>query len=57
MEKFKPHKSCSCSQCRFGKTKDKTKPIERAFRRKNKLKLKRDQEEFENTPNDSGYFD
>jgi hypothetical protein len=57
MEKFTPHKSCSCSACKSGKTKKATKVVEKSFRRNGKIKLKRDQEEFENTPNPSGYFD
>lgn len=57
MEKFTPHKSCSCQQCKHGKSKKKTKPIEKSYRRKNKMDLKRDGVEFENKINGTGYFD
>lgn len=58
MEKFKPHKNCSCLSCRKERGKDQKnlRHLERAYRHREKMRLKKDLFEFENQPTGGNYF-
>jgi hypothetical protein len=61
MNKFKPHKACSCRACKRGKrTKSGKEDLhinERVFRRRTKQQLNKDPEEFTSGPISQPYTD
>lgn len=57
MNKFKPHKGCSCKMCKGGKTPKHTRPIERKFRHDSKIELIKDGIEFSNKKLGGFYYD
>jgi len=57
MQKFKPHKHCSCEQCRRGKTRYATLILERKLRHDCKRKLRSNPSEYENECTKGNYFD